>query len=173
MLATVPWERIRTFIEYGPGTGRFTQAALARLSADATLVALDTSEAFTRHLRHHIDDPRLRIVTGSAEDIRDILGRHGIFKADCILSGLPFSGISEDRAARIMEASAEILAPDGHFLAYQMRKTIADHIIRHFGVVEEAFAWWNMPPCHLYRARKPVVRAGYSSQEDGTNRRRA
>lgn len=158
MLAPVAWERISVFVEYGPGTGRFTQAALARLPAHATLIALDMNENFTRHLRRHIDDPRLRVVTGSAGDIRDIMHRQGFARADYILSGIPFSGISDAMAAHIMAASAAILQPDGHFLAYQMRTTIENHMLSRFGVVEKAFGWRNIPPCHLYWASAPIAR---------------
>lgn len=163
MLAPVAWERITTFVEYGPGTGRFTQAALARLPAHARLIAIDTNEAFAHHLRRHINDPRLRVVNGSAEDVRDILRRQGLATADCILSGIPFSSIPNDKAAHIMEASAAILGPEGRFLAYQMRTAIEDHMFRRFQVIEEGFSWRNIPPCHLYWARIPMFRDRWRS----------
>lgn len=155
MLADVQWKEIGVFVEYGPGTGRFTEEALARLGPQATLVAIDISRNFTQNLRREIRDKRLIAVSGSAQDVGTILVRHGLESADCILSGLPFSTIERAEAEAIMDASWSVLAPDGRFLAYQMRKAIRPFLNQRFHAVSESFEWRNIPPCHLYSASRP------------------
>lgn len=152
LLAPLDWNYIRVFVEYGPGTGRFTEAALARLGSAARLVAVDTSAGFTRNLRRELRDPRLIAVTGSAEDITMILADHGLKGADCILSGLPFSTLEPGEARRIMDASCTVLNSNGSFLAYQMRTAIRPLLTERFGSVRTNFEWRNIPPCHLYHA---------------------
>jgi phospholipid N-methyltransferase len=155
MLADVPWKEIGVFVEYGPGTGRFTEEALSRLGPHAKLVAIDTSPDFTRNLERQIRDKRLSAVAGSAQDVENILRQRGLESADCILSGLPFSTIDRREAKAIMDASWSVLAPRGHFLAYQMRKAIRPLLDERFHMVSESFEWRNIPPCHLYMASRP------------------
>lgn len=155
MLAPIKWGAVGLCIEYGPGTGVFTRAILSRLPRSATLLAVDTSREFTRHLQRHIDDPRLRAVAGTAADIEQIAARLGLGQADAILSGLPFSTLPQETAAAIVASSAQLLGPGGHFLAYQMRAAVYPHLTRHFARVDKGFEWWNIPPCHLYWATGP------------------
>ncbi|WP_232307555.1 class I SAM-dependent methyltransferase [Sphingobium chungbukense] len=156
MLAPVDWSRVRCIVEYGPGTGIFTRALLARLPAQARLLAIDTSAAFIDHLRGQTDDQRLIAVTGSADHVLGIMADHGLERADCILSGLPFSTLVPVRAARLMDRSCHALAPDGRFLAYQMRRVVGPLLARRFARVTTGFEWRNIPPCHLYWASEPA-----------------
>lgn len=155
LLHHVPWEQIETFVEFGPGTGSFTAHILAHLRADARLFAIDTEEGFTAHLRERFRDDRLVPLRGSAADVTALLGRHGVARADCILSGLPFSSIPETDRHRIIGQSARLLAPHGLFLAYQVRRTIEPHLRACFNLVERRREWLNLPPCHLFTARAP------------------
>ncbi|HUD95827.1 AAA family ATPase [Sphingobium sp.] len=153
MFRSVDWNAINLMVEFGPGTGAFTATALGYLRPDATLLAIDTSSDFTQHLRRTLGgDSRLIVVTGSASDLDAILAARGINHIDCILSGLPFSTLSEAEARRIVDASARLLRPSGSFLAYQMRTAIRPYLVARFDTVMHDFEWWNLPPCHLYRA---------------------
>ncbi|WP_051132583.1 class I SAM-dependent methyltransferase [Sphingobium bisphenolivorans] len=155
MLAPIDWRRVRTVVEFGPGTGVFTRALLDRLPRDARLLALDTSEGFIGHLRATIPDSRLIAAAGCATEIRRIMSAHGLEQVDCILSGLPFSTVPPEVADRIMDASRRMLNEDGYFLAYQMRSAVHPLLRRHFARVEKGFEWRNIPPCHLYWAHGP------------------
>lgn len=155
MLEPIDWSRIRTVVEFGPGTGVFTRALLERLPADAHLLAIDTSEGFIDHLEATIADPRLIPVQGSAADAGRLMQAHGLAQADCIVSGLPFSTVSPEVAERIMDVSRRVLTRDGHFLAYQMRSAVHPLLVQNFLRVEKGYEWRNVPPCHLYWARQP------------------
>jgi phospholipid N-methyltransferase len=154
MLAPLEWAAIDVLVEYGPGTGRFTFGALARMKSEAKLIAIETGEDFVDHLRSTSHDHRLAVVHGSADDVLDILADHGVAEADCILSGLPFSTLSPDEAERIVLASRTALRPSGTFAAYQMRSAIEPLLRRGFAELRKGFEWWNIPPCHLYWARR-------------------
>lgn len=155
LLESVDWERIRLVIEFGAGTGRFTRAVLDRLHPEAKLIALDISPGFTRHLRASIADPRLRPVTASAADVQWVAADEGFARADCILSGVPFSTLPRPTGERIMDASRCLLGPDGLFIAYQVRDAIEPLLQARFSDVRQGYEWRNMPPCHLYWARDP------------------
>jgi len=155
MLAPLDWLNLDVLVEYGPGTGRFTFEALARMKREARLIAIETGEEFVDHLRSASEDSRLAVVHGSASDVLTILADHGLARADCVLSGLPFSTLPEGEAERIVAASSMALRSSGTFAAYQMRTAIAPLLRRAFAEVRQGFEWWNIPPCHLYWARHP------------------
>lgn len=163
MLAPVDWSRLSCVVEYGPGTGTFTHALLDRLPAYARVLAIDTSAAFIDHLRDATRDRRLIATVGSAGNVLKIMADHRLGKADCILSGLPFSTLPAERAERLMNASCRALAPDGLFLAYQMRKAVQPLLVRSFAQVAAGFEWRNLPPCHLYWASRPTSAASAST----------
>lgn len=155
MFADVPWKKIDVFVEYGPGTGRFTEEALARLGPQSNVIAIDTSPGFTQNLCRKIKDPRLHAVEGSAREVRSILLDRGFDQADCILSGLPFSTLPPKEGDKILDASCSVLSDNGHFLAYQMREAIGPLLEKRFFKVDQRYEWRNIPPCHLYFAGLP------------------
>ncbi len=155
MLHGIDWSRVTTMLEYGPGTGAFTAAILTRLPPHARLIAIDTSASFTDHLTSAIPDQRLHVVNGSAADVQHIMASHGLSRADCIISGLPFSTLEPEAATQIVDRSAQLLCPDGVFMAYQMRIAVRPLLKDRFGSVRAAYEWRNIPPCHLFWASEP------------------
>ncbi|WP_017672735.1 methyltransferase domain-containing protein [Blastomonas sp. AAP53] len=155
LLDPVDWSTARVVVEFGPGTGPLTRAMLRRMPADSRLVTLDVSPHFTRHLRRTIDDPRLLAITTSAASVRATLAKHELGSADLIVTGIPFSTMSPDEGAKVLDASAQVLHPNGELLAYQMRTAIAPLLAPRFDEVERSYVWRNIPPCHLYWARRP------------------
>ena len=156
MLGPVDWAETRLFVEYGPGVGTFTRPILDQLGPDATLVAIDTNDEFTRYLTDSIDDPRLVAVTGSAADVERILSERKLGKADYVLSGLPFSTLPPGVGDAIAKATAKVIRSGGAFLVYQFRPQVLEFIKPYFERIERGFEWINVPPAHLFWAyREP------------------
>ncbi|WP_343222311.1 class I SAM-dependent methyltransferase [Novosphingobium profundi] len=156
MLAPLDWSNIEVLVEYGPGSGRFTFEMLKRMRPDAQLIAIETSQAFAAMLREQCNDPRLVVVEGSARDVRSYIRAEARGRADCILTGLPFSTLGDAEADIIMHETALALKPTGVLAAYQMRTAICRLIDRNFAYVQRDFEWCNIPPCHLYWAASPL-----------------
>jgi len=154
MLTPVDWENTRLFVEYGPGVGTFTRPVLDRLSADATLVTIDTNPDFTRYLKESIADPRLVAVNGSAADVEKILADRDLGSADYVLSGLPFSTLPPGVGEDIAKATADVVRPGGAFLVYQFSPKVLDFIKPHFDPIRRGFEWINVPPATLFWAYK-------------------
>jgi phospholipid N-methyltransferase len=154
MLDPVDWANTKLFVEYGPGVGTFTHPVLERLSADATLVTIDTNADFTRYLKESIDDPRLVAVTGSAADVEKIIADRNLGAADYILSGLPFSTLPPGIGDAIARATAQVIRPGGAFLVYQFSPKVRDFIQPYFARIERGFEWINVPPATLFWAYK-------------------
>ncbi len=152
MLGRVEWDKVRLFVEYGPGVGTFTRPVLDKLGPDATLLTIDTNADFTRYLSESIDDPRLVAVTGSAADVEKIIAERGLPKADFVLSGLPFSTLPPGVGDAIGKATARVIRPGGAFLVYQFSSKVLDFIQPHFDRVDRGFEWLNVPPASLFWA---------------------
>ena len=154
MLQPVDWANTRVFVEYGPGVGTFCQHILSRLPADAVYIAIDTNPDFIAYLGETILDARFRPVLGSAADVGQIVRDSGFDHADYVLSGLPFSTLPAGVGAAIAKATADVVRPGGAFLVYQFRAKVLNFIAPHFGQIDKAMEYWNVPPCCLFWAWK-------------------
>jgi phospholipid N-methyltransferase len=150
LLARFDWRRASVVVEYGPGIGNITCEILKRMRPDAVLVAIELNPDFVRFLREEIDDPRLRVVEGSALDIRETLTRLQLPMADYVISGIPFSTLPDQSRSDILRESREMLRSDGAMLVYQFRRTVLPHLKRHFGRVQEDFAFLNILPARIF-----------------------
>jgi phospholipid N-methyltransferase len=159
MLAPVSWRDCRLFVEYGPGVGTFTQHILQRIPADGTLITIDTNADFTDYVSRKFTDSRLRAVTGSAAQVREIMADCGFDAADYVLSGLPFSTLPPGVGPAIAEETAAALRPGGAFLVYQFSPRVREFIDPHFEQIDRGFEWMNIPPATLFWAWKNGVDA--------------
>ena len=152
VLEPVDWERARLFVEYGPGVGTFPRPILERMHPDATLIAIDLNLDFVAWLDAQIDDPRLRVVHGSAVDVRRFIREAGHQQADYVLSGLPFSTLPDGVGAAICAETRAALRPGGEFLIYQYSRYVLRLLTPLFGAISERLEWRNIPPCRVIRA---------------------
>lgn len=150
MLAPVEWDRVKLFVEYGPGVGTFCRPILEHLPGDAMLIAIDTNPDFIDYLKADIRDSRFVPVLGSAADVEAIVRAHGFDHADYVVSGLPFSTLPAGVGPAIAAATHRVLRKDGAFLVYQFRARARDFLAAHFARIDNGFEWRNVPPCFLF-----------------------
>ncbi|HKY80876.1 MAG TPA: methyltransferase domain-containing protein [Sphingobium sp.] len=152
MLSGVDWQRTRLFVEYGPGVGTFTRTILERMHPDATLLAIDLNLDFVAWLEAQIDDPRLKVVHGSAADVRRFIAEAGHRQADYILSGIPFSTLPDGVGEGIAAETRAALRPGGAFLVYQYSGFVRRLLAPQFNELVERVEWRNIPPCRMFTA---------------------
>lgn len=144
----------RTLVELGPGTGGTTRAVLRAMRPDAKLLAIEINPRFAQLLRQTLSDPRLCVYEGSATDLPDALRLFGLPAPDLVLSGIPFSTMPRDVAVAILRAVHAALAPEGRFVAYQVRDRVEALGRRVFGRAQVQTEILNMPPMRVYRWQK-------------------
>lgn len=154
----IDFDRARTVVEYGPGTGVMTRYLLERLPGDATLLAVEANEKLVSELREKHDDPRLVIEEGDVRHIRSMMDDHGLEGADYVVSGIPFTWMDPEVREEILATTHDLLRPGGMFLAYQTfwqpNAHLRDPARAQFGNVEREFEVRNIPPMRVYRAVK-------------------
>ena len=161
MLDMAPLERAGLVVELGAGTGSHTAAVLARLGRQAELVAFEIDPALAAALRTKLPDSRLRVITGSAETVEDVLdGR----RPDVVVSALPFTSLPAGTGRLILERTARVLAPQGVLLVLQYSPFIVRELSRLFARRDRRVCLRNVPPAFLYACRAPIT-AGASAPE--------
>jgi phospholipid N-methyltransferase len=150
MMRAVPWKQARVLVEYGPGTGEFTTAILARMRPDAVLVAIELNPEFVSFLRQTIHDPRLVLVTGSAADVESILADLHLGPPDCIVSALPYTNMPPAVRRAIFAATRQVLPAGGRFLVLQFSPLMQGELSRVFPRMKRTIEPRNLPPAFVY-----------------------
>jgi phospholipid N-methyltransferase len=100
-----------------------------------------------------VRDPRLRVVQGNAQNIREILARAGLTKVDLVLSGIPFSFYPDVVKLKLLKDIRSVLAPDGVFVAYQATARLEKPLKRVFLRVRVEWQLFHIPPLVVFEAR--------------------
>ncbi|MDI6402065.1 rRNA adenine N-6-methyltransferase family protein [Balneolaceae bacterium ANBcel3] len=138
-------------IEYGPADGVFTKKILEKMTPDSVLAAIEINKNFCQQL-HAIEDTRLHVFNESVEHVDRVIEELGWNEVDYIISGVPFSFISDDIKTEILKRSAEVLNGDGMFLAYQTSSHLKPFLSKQFKEVDTEYEIRNIPPMCVYTA---------------------
>jgi phosphatidylethanolamine/phosphatidyl-N-methylethanolamine N-methyltransferase len=161
MVAGVDLSEAQAVIEYGPGTGAFTQQILRRLPADCRYLAIELSPAMARVWRRRF--PRAPICEGSVAHVDRICQREGIEAVDVVFSGLPWASFDDRLQERILEATLSVLRPGGQLITFGYKvgtvlpkgRRFYKRLPHYFSDVQRSeYVWLNLPPAFVVRCTK-------------------
>jgi len=115
------------------------------------------NEDFVRYLRRAFPDPRLHVVHGSAENVREELKRLGLDGAHYIISGIPYTTMPEQLRGRIMQESREALNAGGAVLVYQFTRAVLPYLRAYFDQVYQDFEPLNILPARLFYCTQEAI----------------
>jgi phospholipid N-methyltransferase len=150
LMAQVDWECARVLVEFGPGVGTITREVLKRMRPDAVLLVIELNKDFVPYLRATIRDPRLRVVHGSAVNVRRILAEQGLGSADFIISSIPYSLLPETVRREIVAESRRALQTQGSLLVFQYNRTLLPYLKSSFSSVKLNFQLLNILPALIF-----------------------
>lgn len=153
MLAPVQWEKVRTVVELGAGTGVVTRELKRWLRSGATAFIFENDPVLQGLLRR--DHPELHHAVEAAA-MGAVLEDRGFNKVDVILSSLPFANFPADISISILDQIRDRLTVDGVFTAYQYSLQMRRLLVERFRHVEVRFVPWNLPPAFVYTCRVPI-----------------
>ena len=145
--------RPRVIVEFGAAEGVMTKRLLKNLSRDGILVAIELNANFYKSLAK-IHDARLQARRGDARDIKRILSEMGIDKAECFVSGIPFSFLTPAERVALVHEVYRHLPPGGRFVAYQCTTHLIPLLRKQFAQVKVELEIRNMPPHFVFTAIK-------------------
>lgn len=143
-----------TVIELGPGTGVFTREILRKLPENGRLICIESNETFFRLLQTKFTDRRLRLIHGNALDLKKILEKEGINKADCIISGLPLGNFRKELKMGILNQIAASLSEDGVYIQFEYLLAGMKAVKSVFPKIRLSYEILNVPPAFVMRCRR-------------------
>jgi phospholipid N-methyltransferase len=169
LLRPIDFASAQVIVELGIGTGAITKEILRRLNPDAVLLGVDLNPAFVSHVKRNIQDSRFIPVLGQAERLGALLSRHGIARADAIVSSLGLTAMHPSQRTTILKQAAAHLTEEGVLTQYQylhasgkpnwatslglVRFAEKEFLKAHFRQVATERVLWNLPPAKVYTCR--------------------
>ena len=162
MIAPVDLNRVETIVEYGAGTGVFTQYIAKRIDQNKTLFfSFEIDDKLHKICSQLLPD--VEIIKDSAANIKDQLKKHGKEHTDAIVSGLPWAIFPDKLQDEILKPTVEALAEGGIFTTFtylhgfylpgacKIRKKLKMYFSEfHLSPV----VWNNFPPAIVYWCKK-------------------
>jgi phospholipid N-methyltransferase len=150
-LKNQPLDRV---VEYGPGDGVMTKELLDRMPPHGQLVAVESNPKLLKVLKR-IKDPRLRVITGTVQNISRELKRHHFANVDLVVSSIPFSMLSPAERDKVVSNTFDMLSPTGRFIVFhQYSRIMRNPLKKYFGSVSTHFEPRNILPCFIINAKK-------------------
>ena len=149
LLRSIDFERARTVVQLGVGTGCITRELLRRLHPEARLISIEVNEVFIRDT-FRIRDSRLVVRHACAGSLRRLLDDLKVGQIDHVVSSLPLAIMDPVLVERILKVSEAALTPEGSFLQYQYSLSQRAALERRFADVRVGFTLANIPPAFIY-----------------------
>ncbi len=148
-------------IEFGPGTGVFTEKIFQKISKNTKFFALEINPDFVEATRNRC--PEVIVYQDSATNAKKYLNELGLKECDCIICGLPWASFSEDLQNELLDTIIDVLKPGGKFLTFaylqglllpagmRFKKKLSARFNK---VTKTRTVWLNLPPAFVYCAEK-------------------
>lgn len=143
-------------VELGGGTGAVTRALLEAGTAPGRIIVFERDRALSAWLRRAL--PGVRVVAGSAEDMRRHLSGLGVENVRRIVSSLPLLSLPKTVRQDILAEALAVLGDDGTMIQYSYGPTcpISRAMRAELGLAARSVgtAWKNLPPARVWEFRK-------------------
>jgi phosphatidylethanolamine/phosphatidyl-N-methylethanolamine N-methyltransferase len=143
----------QTIVELGSGNGGTTRAILNEMPRQAQLLSIEINPHLHASVSR-ISDGRLIAHLGNACELKRILDRYAMARPEVVISGIPFSTMSQRSGYQVVEAISSLLAPKGRFVAYQVSKRVAELCRPFLGSGQMEVELLNIPPVRVYQWEK-------------------
>ena len=144
-------------VEFGPGTGVFTEEIKHRLKKGTPFFAVEIQEKFVSVVEQRC--PGVKVYHDSAVNTRKYLEKHGLACCDSIVSGLPFANFEDELQDALLDAAVDALKPGGRFVTFTYvispftpkGRRLRKRLEKHFNRVEKTRTIWrNILPAFAY-----------------------
>jgi len=154
MVEGVDFSDTRCIVEFGAGTGVFTEKILQLRTPGTVVVVFEQNETFCRDLNEKFSgEENLYILNESAVKLGMHLQQLGFECADVIISGLPFASLPVEVGEGILKEARRWLRPDGRFVTFQYTLFKKGFIEKYFYDIEIVRELRNVPPAYVLRCK--------------------
>ena len=147
-------DNLNIIIEQGAGDGVMTQAILKKLAPNGRLIVIEPNQYFLSLLKS-INDPRIIIFEGLAQDFDYKKYLTEDKQADLIISSIPFYFLTEEERHGFCKNVHKNLSNNGQFIIFHQYRSIMKEVVaQHFKNVAVDYTIFNMFPCFIIKATK-------------------
>lgn len=154
MLRNIDFSQVDVIVEYGPGTGIFTEKILARIKNDTLVILVEINNEFYKILKGLYGHKKnVIIINDSAENIDKILVEYDINKVDYIISGLPFTSLPREVSSCILRKTSKIISDRAEFVTFQYSLFKLGFLKEYFGNINYTRVIKNIPPAYVLKCQ--------------------
>ncbi|WP_238918648.1 rRNA adenine N-6-methyltransferase family protein [Clostridium sp. YIM B02555] len=154
MVNSVNFENSECIVEYGAGTGVFTEKLIARKKEDTLLIVFENNREFYNILLNkYKNKKKVWIINDGAENINKYINKLGIEQVDYIVSGLPFTSLHKNISDIILNNTRDILKSDGEFITFQYSLVKNRLFKSYFKSIKITKIRLNLPPAYVLSCR--------------------
>lgn len=151
MIANINFNCSKCIVEYGPGTGVFTEKLIQNRLKDTVIILIEYNLDFCNMLKNkYKHEENLYIINDSAENIVKYLKKYNISSVDYIVSGLPFASLPKEVSSNILDTSKNILKKNGKFITFQYTLFKKQFINNFFDEIDIRRELKNIPPAYVF-----------------------
>lgn len=155
MAEPIDFKNCKCIVEFGPGTGVFTDEIIARKGEDIVFILIEQNQEFWAKLHQRYKFKKnVHVVHGDASDIQLYLDRYHQQKADYIISGLPFASLPKSVSQRILEAIRNVIGDSGKFITFQYTLLKKNMFLQWFHLENTEYELLNFPPAFVLEMKK-------------------
>lgn len=158
MTEWIDWSTVKVVVEYGSGTGAFTEQIVAEMRRDARYFAIERNPRFAEMLSRRF--PHLVVYNDSVERVEAICNLQGLEGVDVIVCGLPWASFSGSEQDKFLAAMMTVLRVGGKFATFAYLQGLLLPSGRRFRTTLRRYfsdvgmsktVWANVPPAFVYR----------------------
>lgn len=154
MIDNIDFRNAKCIVEYGPGTGVFTEKILARAKSDTIVLLVEINKEFYNILKNKYEYKKnVIIVNDSAENIDKILKENDIEEVSYIISGLPFASLPRKVSSAILRKTSKIISDKTEFVTFQYFIFTMGFFKEYFGNISCKRVFKNIPPAYVLRCK--------------------
>lgn len=141
-------------VEYGSGTGVFTEKILNKKKDSTIFIAIEYNRDFCEILNDKFKgEKNFILINGSAENLKEYLNKYNIDKVDYIVSGLPFASMPDAMSNRILKVTKEILKDKGEFITFQYTLFKMKLFKSYLSNIKRKKVLLNLPPAYVLKCK--------------------
>lgn len=154
MVRNIDFENAKCIVEYGPGTGVFTDKLIERKKQNTVLLLIEYNKEFCRQLEERYNGHNnIILINDSAENVDKYLEEYNINKIDYVVSGLPFTSLPKNVSSKVLEKTKSILNKNGLFITFQYTLLKKEFIAGYFKKIDLERVLLNVPPAFVLKCR--------------------
>ena len=159
MIDKVDFSKDINIIEYGPGTGSFTELIIKKLSSKSNLYIIEKNEYFIRILEKRFSNiDNVYILHEEAFNISEIVAFRDIKKIDYFISGIPFTSIPKEVTEKILNNTLDNMGEDTILITFQYSNKMVQTFSQYFDIVDTKKVYLNLPPAKIFHMRKKIIK---------------